>query len=74
MLKDETLSILPARQDTAVCILTFSALAEHPAVLERLRMEVLDVVGPARRSTYEDIQETYILVFINGVLRLYPPV
>ncbi len=77
MLKDETLNILLAGRDTTACTLTFSvfALAEHPVVLERLRKEVLDVVGPRRRPTYEDIREMkYMRAFINEVLRLYPPV
>ncbi|KAM5541252.1 hypothetical protein V8D89_005181 [Ganoderma adspersum] len=67
MLKDETLNILLAGRDTTACTLTFSvfALAEHPAVLERLRKEVLDV----------HIREMkYMRAFINEVLRLYPPV
>ena len=77
MLKDETLNILLAGRDTTACTLTFSvfALAEHPAVLERLRKEVLDVVGPTHRPTYEHIREMkYMRAFINEVLRLYPPV
>ena len=77
MLKDETLNILLAGRDTTACTLTFSvfALAEHPAVLERLRREVLDVVGPTHRPTYEHIREMkYMRAFINEVLRLYPPV
>ncbi|PIL34774.1 cytochrome P450 [Ganoderma sinense ZZ0214-1] len=77
MLKDETLNILLAGRDTTACTLTFSvfALAEYPAVLEKLRKEVLDVVGPSRRPTYEDIRDMkYMRAFINEVLRLYPPV
>ncbi|KAM5540778.1 hypothetical protein V8D89_005422 [Ganoderma adspersum] len=77
VIKDETLNILLAGRDTTACTLTFSvyALAEHPAVLARLRREVLDVVGPTRRPTYEDIREMkYMRAFINEVLRLYPPV
>ena len=77
VIKDETLNILLAGRDTTACTLTFSvfALAEHPAVLERLRKEVLDVVGPTHRPTYEHIREMkYMRAFINEVLRLYPPV
>ncbi len=77
VIKDETLNILLAGRDTTACTLTFSvyALAEHPAVLARLRKDVLDVVGPTRRPTYEDIREMkYMRAFINEVLRLYPPV
>ncbi|PIL35071.1 cytochrome P450 [Ganoderma sinense ZZ0214-1] len=77
VIKDETLNILLAGRDTTACTLTFSVymLAEHPSVLARLRQEVLDVVGPTRRPSYEDIREMkYMRAFINEVLRLYPPV
>ncbi|EJF56346.1 cytochrome P450 monooxygenase pc-3 [Dichomitus squalens LYAD-421 SS1] len=77
VLKDETLNILLAGRDTTACTLTFAvfALAEHADVLRRLREEVLDVVGPSRRPTYDDIREMkYMRAFINEVLRLYPPV
>ena len=77
VLKDETLNILLAGRDTTACTLTSAvfALAEHPDVLDRLRKEVLDVVGPSRRPTYDDIREMkYMRAFINEVLRLYPPV
>ncbi|KAI1783314.1 cytochrome P450 [Ganoderma leucocontextum] len=70
MLKDETLNILLAGRDTTVCTLTFSAftVAEHPAMLERLRKEMLDVVGPTRPPPYEDIREMkYMRAFINEV-------
>ena len=77
MIKDETLNILLAGRDTTSCTLTFAvfALAEHPDVLARLRKEVLDVVGPNARPTYENVREMkYMRAFINEVLRLYPPV
>ena len=42
-------------------------LAEHPKVLERLRKEVLDVVGESSRPTYDDIKEMkYLRAVING--------
>ena len=71
------MNILLAGRDTTACTLTFSVytLAEHPAVLARLRQEVLEVVGLKRRPSYEDIREMkYMRAFINEVLRLYPPV
>ena len=77
MIKDETLNILLAGRDTTSCTLTFAvyALATHPAVLARLRAEVLTTVGPARRPTYADVRAMrYMRAFINEVLRLYPPV
>ena len=44
-------------------------------MLRRLREEILDVVGPTRRPTYDDIRNLkYMRAFINEVLRLYPPV
>ncbi|KAI0693627.1 cytochrome P450 [Cerioporus squamosus] len=77
VIKDETLNILLAGRDTTSCTLTFAvyALAEHPDVLKRLRKEVLDVVGPTARPTYDNVREMkYMRAFINEVLRLYPPV
>ncbi|KAI0747481.1 cytochrome P450 [Fomes fomentarius] len=77
VIKDETLNILLAGRDTTSCTLTFAvyALAQHPDVLNKLRSEVLKVVGSSRRPTYDDIREMkYMRAFINEVLRLYPPV
>lgn len=76
-IKDEILNILIAGRDTTSCTLTFAvyALAEHSDVMERLRGEVLSVVGPSQRPTYEHIREMkYMRAFINEVLRLWPPV
>ena len=75
MLKDKMLNILLTGHDMTTCMLIFLvfALAEHPVVLDWLRKEVLDVVGPACWLTYEDIREMkYMHTFINEVLRLYP--
>ena len=58
LIHDETINILLAGRDTTASTLTFAVyrLAEHPSVLQRLRKEVLEVVGPSRRPTYEDIR------------------
>ncbi|KAI0745823.1 cytochrome P450 monooxygenase pc-2 [Earliella scabrosa] len=77
LIRDETLNILLAGRDTTASTLTFAVyrLAEHPEMLRRLREEILDVVGPTRRPTYDDIRNLkYMRAFINEVLRLYPPV
>ncbi|KAI0629955.1 cytochrome P450 [Trametes polyzona] len=77
VIKDETLNIMLAGRDTTSCTLTFAvyALAEHPHVLKRLRAEVLSVVGPSQRPTYDNVREMkYMRAFINEVLRLWPPV
>ena len=42
-------------------------LAEHPQVLERLRNEILNTVGPSQRPTYEDVKDMkYLRAVING--------
>lgn len=39
----------------------------HPEVLNRLRDEILTVVGPERRPTYDDLREMkYLRAVING--------
>ncbi|RDX55061.1 cytochrome P450 [Lentinus brumalis] len=77
IIRDETLNILLAGRDTTACTLTFAIyrLAEHKDVFNRLREEILDVVGPTRRPTYDDIRNMkYLRAVINETLRLYPPV
>ncbi|KAI0775658.1 cytochrome P450 [Trametes elegans] len=77
IIHDETLNILLAGRDTTACTLTFALyrLAEQPEVFVRLRQEVLDVVGPTRRPTYDDIRDMkYLRAVLNETLRLYPPV
>ena len=46
----------------------------YPAVLSRLREEILTKVGPTRRPTYDDIRELkYLRAVINGALLQYIP-
>lgn len=50
-------------------------LAEHPAVMRRLREEILQHVGGSRRPTYDDFRNMkYLRAVINETLRLYPAV
>lgn len=45
------------------------ALSQHPDVARRLRAEVLEHVGPARRPDFEDLKEMkYLRAFLNGAL------
>ncbi|KAI0675255.1 cytochrome P450 monooxygenase pc-3 [Trametes maxima] len=77
IIHDETLNILLAGRDTTACTLTFAIyrLAEQPEVFEKLREEVLSIVGPTRRPTYDDVRNMkYLRAVINETLRLYPPV
>ncbi|KAJ7592506.1 cytochrome P450 monooxygenase pc-3 [Mycena floridula] len=77
ILRDETLNILLAGRDTTACTLTFATymLAEHPEVLKKLRLEVLERLGRSGRPTFEDMREMkYMRAVINETLRLYPAV
>lgn len=48
-------------------------LARNPAILARLRSEILSAVGTAT-PTYEDARGIkYLRSFLNEVLRLFPP-
>ncbi|KAJ7481351.1 cytochrome P450 [Mycena galericulata] len=77
ILRDEILNIIVAGRDTTATLLTFTVymLAEHPDVLAKLRNEILQVVGAARRPTHTDFRELkYLRAVLNETLRLYPPV
>ena len=52
-------------------MITFAVflLSLHPDVFQRLRGEVLEVVGPTERPTYENIREMkYLRAVLNGRL------
>ncbi|KAF8893047.1 cytochrome P450 [Infundibulicybe gibba] len=77
ILKDELVNLLVAGRDTTACTLTFATymLSEHPHIADRLRAEILKVVGKTQRPTYDDVREMkYLRAFINETLRLYPAV
>ncbi|THV01188.1 cytochrome P450 monooxygenase pc-3 [Dendrothele bispora CBS 962.96] len=74
---DELLNILLAARDTTASLLTFSVyvLTQRPDILARLKSEISEKVGFARRPTYEDTREMkYLRAFLNETLRLYPSV
>lgn len=63
------MNLAVAGRDTTASTLTFSAymLAEHPHVFHKLQAEVLAIVGPSRRPTFDDFREMkYMKAFING--------
>ncbi|KAJ3501438.1 hypothetical protein NMY22_g18926 [Coprinellus aureogranulatus] len=77
ILRDEVMNLLVAGRDTTASLLTFTVymLSEHPAVLSRLRAEIMSQVGPSGRPTLEDFREMkYLRAVLNETLRLYPPV
>ncbi|CAL1701110.1 unnamed protein product [Somion occarium] len=77
VLHDEILNIMIAGRDTTAGTLTFLVylLSQHPQALQRLRREILSVVGPTRRPTYDDIREMkFLRAVINETLRLFPSV
>ncbi|KAJ7257543.1 cytochrome P450 [Mycena haematopus] len=77
VIRDSIFNILVAGRDTTAATLTFALymLAEHPDMADRLRKEILDVVGSSRMPTYDDLRTMkYLRAFINETLRLYPPV
>ncbi|KAF8160351.1 cytochrome P450 [Mycena galopus ATCC 62051] len=77
VIRDSIFNILVAGRDTTAATLTFAVymLAEHPDLADRLRKEILDVVGSSRMPTYDDFRNMkYLRAFINETLRLYPPV
>ena len=64
-----------AGRDTTAATLTFAmyCLARHPEVMQRLRAEVLEQVGPSRRPTFDDLKEfKYLRAVLNETLRLFP--
>ncbi|KAG9194308.1 hypothetical protein G6011_04343 [Alternaria panax] len=79
-LRDQCLNVLLAGRDTTACCLTWTLrlLARHPQVLERLRVEIEDVVGlgeHAPQPTRVDLKKIrYLDLVLKEVLRLYPSV
>ncbi|RXW17453.1 hypothetical protein EST38_g8392 [Candolleomyces aberdarensis] len=74
IVKDQALNLLLAGRDTIAATSTFLfyLLSQHPEVSTRLRQEVIDKVGPAKRPTYEDIKGMkYLRAVINGALTLH---
>ncbi|CAG8955168.1 hypothetical protein HYFRA_00007184 [Hymenoscyphus fraxineus] len=78
VLRDQLLNVMLAGRDTTACCLTwtFRLLAQHPAVLEKLRMEIGSILGgfsilPDRNSLKK---MRYLGFVLKEVLRLYPSV
>jgi cytochrome P450 len=77
VLRDQLVAVLLAGRDTTACTLSWTIyeLARHPECVEKLRAEILSVVGPTRCPTYDDLKSMkYLQNVMNETLRLYPVV
>lgn len=75
-MRDELVTLLLAGHETTASTLswTLHLLDEHPLVRERVRQEVIEVLGD-RPPDFEDLHRlTYTTMVIEEVMRLYPPV
>lgn len=74
-LLDESKIIFVAGHETSANALawTWYLLAQHPAIIQKLRAEITDVLGD-RRPTFSDLPNlTYTTQVIEESMRLYPP-
>ncbi|CAE6440604.1 unnamed protein product [Rhizoctonia solani] len=77
VIKDEIINILVAARDTTATTLTFAVyiLAENPAIMTRLRDEILGRLGTSNHPTPDDLKEMkYLRAVLNETLRLFPAV
>lgn len=77
VIKDEIMNIIVAGRDTTSTTLSYLLyfMALHPDVMNRLREEVLHMVGSTEHPTYDNLRDMkYMRAVINETLRLMPPV
>ncbi|KAJ3743832.1 cytochrome P450 [Lentinula raphanica] len=69
ILRDEIMNLAVAGRDTTASLSTFTVymLSQHPAILHKLRSEILTVVGASRQPTYDDFRDIkYLRAVLNG--------
>jgi cytochrome P450 len=77
VIRDQLIAVLLAGRDTTAATLswTLHELSHYPNAWAKLRQEVLNVVGPDREPTYDDLKHLkYLNNTLNETLRLYPAV
>ncbi|RDA92307.1 hypothetical protein CP533_3248 [Ophiocordyceps camponoti-saundersi (nom. inval.)] len=77
VIRDQIVNVILAGRDTTAGTLSFAIyeLARNPAVVARLRAEILKTVGSEDAPTYEHLRNmTYLRAIIDETLRLYPSV
>ncbi len=75
-LRDEVLIMFAAGHETTANAMAwaFNELPKHPAMLEKLRRELADVLGGRAPAAVDLPRLVYTRQVIEEVLRLYPPV
>jgi cytochrome P450 len=77
LLRDEIMTILLAGRGTSAVGLTWMwwLLDRHPAIEAKVRAEILDVLGPDRDPTHDDLDKLELTSRVfQEALRLYPPI
>jgi cytochrome P450 len=77
VIRDQIIAVLLAGRDTTAATLSWTLyeLARYPVVFAKLRAEILHVIGPTRKPSYEDLKNMkYLNHALNETLRLYPAV
>jgi len=76
ILIDELVNLLVAGRDTTATTLTFAMymLTQHPNIAQRLREEILNIVGRGRPTFDQMKQMKYLRAFINGTLSYSFPI
>jgi cytochrome P450 len=75
-LRDQVLTLLLAGHETTATALTWTSylLARHPPMQERLRHEVVEVLGE-RAPTHDDLGALpYLRMVLQESMRLFPPI
>lgn len=75
MLRDQLVAVLLAARDTTAATLSWAVyeLSKQPKIVEKLRKDILSVLGPDTLPTYADLKDMkYLQHIINETLRLYP--
>lgn len=75
-LRDEVTTIFMAGHETTAVAMSWALylLAQHPEIAQKVRQEVLNVVGPTGTPGFEHVRELrYTMQVIQEVMRLYPP-
>ncbi|KAI9840653.1 MAG: hypothetical protein M1838_003955 [Thelocarpon superellum] len=75
VIRDQLIAVLLAGRDSTSAILswTFFLLSRHPAVLKKLRHEILTRLGPNRQPTYDDLKAMkYLQHTLSETMRIFP--